>query len=260
MIILLSPSKTLDFESEKAAIAGTDLLFGKETAYLAAKMKLLKPAKIAKMMDLSDNLSRLNFERYQLWRHPFGDSQSRHCVYAFKGDVYLGLEAELFNDEDMAFAQKHLCILSGLYGILRPLDEILPYRLEMGTDFNVTPKKKSLYSYWKPRLTAYTKIRLGEQNSGWILNLASQEYAKAIDLKGLKVPVITPDFKEERAGEFQMISFFAKKARGLMAAFAIKNRIENPKDLLNFDAEGYGMNASLSDLKTNKWVFTRKSR
>ncbi len=155
---------------------------------------------------------------------------------------------------------QHLYIISGLYGILRPADEILPYRLEMGTDFAVTSKKKNLYAFWKPTLTDYIKTRLIENTSKWILNLASQQYAKAINIKSLKVPVITPEFKEERAGKFQMISFFAKKARGLMAAYAIKNRIDNSKDLLNFDAEGYSLNASLSDLRTNKWVFTRKSR
>ncbi len=260
MIILLSPSKTLDFETKLENLDRTELQFAREASYLAAKLKSLNPARIAKMMDLSNNLSRLNFERFQAWQFPLKQEDSRQAIFAFKGDVYLGLDANSFTKEDLRFAQNHLQILSGLYGMLRPLDAILPYRLEMGAEFAVTPKQKNLYLYWRTKLTSFTKTCLQETSQKWILNLASQEYSKAVDLKALGVPVVTPEFKEERDAKFQMISFFAKKARGLMAAYAIRNKIQNPEDLLNFNAEGYALNASLSDLKTNQWVFTRKSK
>jgi hypothetical protein len=168
------------------------------------------------------------------------------------------MQAENFSKEDMRFAQEHLRILSGLYGLLRPLDLMQAYRLEMGTSWSITPKTKSLYDYWKKKLTAQLKMDLKSTNSAFVLNLASQEYSKAVDLKSLKIPVVAPEFKEEREGEFKMISFFAKKARGMMAAYAVKNRIQNPEELLGFDAEGYGFNARLSDRSKNKWVFTRK--
>ncbi len=259
MLILLSPAKTLDFEQPAPIEKATELLFEKQASTLASKMKKFKPARLKKMMDISENLAQLNVERYQTWSLPFSKENAKQALYAFKGDVYIGLEAEKFSAADVNFAQDHLRILSGLYGLLRPLDLMQPYRLEMGTDWAVTPKIKSLYAFWKTKLTSHLKDELEGMKSPFILNLASQEYAKAVDLKKLGVQVIAPEFKEERGDKFQMISFFAKKARGMMTAYAINNRISDPEDLKGFDLDGYGFNERLSDNSKYKWVFTRKT-
>jgi cytoplasmic iron level regulating protein YaaA (DUF328/UPF0246 family) len=264
MWILLSPSKTLDFESPLPPAAsgfgeGTPLLFPEKTNALAGKMAKLKPKAIAAMMDLSENLAQLNYERYQQWHYPFGESHTRPAMYAFKGDVFLGLQPEQFTPDEVQYAQNHLRILSGLYGLLRPMDAILPYRLEMGVRWSITPKVSNLYAYWKKELTGLAANELGRMQHPWVLNLASQEYSKAMDFRVLKCPVISPEFKEERGGKVQMISFFAKKARGLMAAWAIGNRIQRKEDLMAFDVEGYGYNAALSCPEQNKWVYTRKT-
>jgi len=210
------------------------------------------------MMSISDDLAQLNAERYAKWSWPFTTENSKQAVYSFNGDVYRGLEAESLAEADINYAQDHLRILSGLYGILRPLDSIQPYRLEMGTTWAITPKKNSLYKYWKPSVTQRLKADIDEVNAAFILNLASQEYAKVVDFKSLSIPVIAPDFKEERGDKFQMISFYAKKARGLMAKYVIENRVTKPEELKGFDMEGYHFNESLSELSKNKWVFTRK--
>jgi len=209
------------------------------------------------MMSISEDLAQLNAERFAKWSQPFTEENSKQAVYSFNGDVYQGLEASLLSKEEIDYAQDHLRILSGLYGVLRPLDSIQPYRLEMGTSWEITPKKNSLYKYWKSAVTERLKEDVEETGAKFILNLASQEYAKAVDFKAIDLPVISPDFKEERGDKFQMISFFAKKARGLMARYAIENRIEKPEELKAFDYEGYHFNESLSDLSKNKWVFTR---
>ena len=209
------------------------------------------------MMSISEDLAQLNAERFAKWSQPFTEENSKQAVYSFNGDVYQGLEASLLSKKEIDYAQDHLRILSGLYGVLRPLDSIQPYRLEMGTSWEITPKKNSLYKYWKSAVTERLKEDVEETGAKFILNLASQEYAKAVDFKAIDLPVISPDFKEERGDKFQMISFFAKKARGLMARYAIENRIEKPEELKAFDYEGYHFNESLSDLSKNKWVFTR---
>ncbi len=164
----------------------------------------------------------------------------------------------MLSNDEMDYAQDHLRILSGLYGVLRPLDSIQPYRLEMGTSWSITPKKNSLYKYWKSTVTDRLKDDIETVDAKFVLNLASQEYAKVLDFKRLDLPIIAPDFKEERGDKFQMISFFAKKARGLMARYAIQNKVTTPEELKGFDYEGYHFNESLSDLSNNKWVFTRK--
>jgi cytoplasmic iron level regulating protein YaaA (DUF328/UPF0246 family) len=173
--------------------------------------------------------------------------------------VYQGLKAEKLSKSDLKYAQERVAILSGLYGILRPLDLMQPYRLEMGTSWEITKKKNSLYKFWKETLTTEIAKMLEASGSGYLLNLASKEYSKAVDLKHQDVPVLAPQFKEERNGEFKMISFFAKEARGMMAAYAIKNRISEPEDLKGFDYGNYGFNERLSDTGKHKWVFTRKT-
>jgi hypothetical protein len=259
MITLLSPAKTLDFDSSPPAVGHSDLLFAEKAAYLSAKLAKMKPLKLRQMMDISEDLAMLNFERYQNWALPVDSKVGRQAIFAFKGDVYQGLKAESFSNTNLQYAQTHLRILSGLYGALRPLDLILPYRLEMGTSWQITPKNKNLYVFWKKEVTKQLEEDLVNTKSKVLLNLASQEYAKVVDFKKLKVPVISPDFREERAGKYQMISFFAKKARGMMAAFAAINEIYDVEMLKEFSEEGYVFNARLSDVNNNKWVYTRKS-
>jgi cytoplasmic iron level regulating protein YaaA (DUF328/UPF0246 family) len=258
MIAILSPAKSLDFESKPPYARRSDLIFAKEADYLANKLKKFSVKKLRSMMNISEDLAQLNVERYAKWSLPFTEENSKQAVYAFDGDVYHGLQAQTISEADMDFAQDHLRILSGLYGLLRPLDAIQPYRLEMGTSWSITPKKNSLYKYWKQAISKQLQEDIEKTDSKFILNLASIEYGKAADFKALNIPVIAPEFKEERGDKFQMISFFAKKARGLMAKYAVENRIQEPEELKGFDSEGYHLNESLSDLAQNKWVFTRK--
>lgn len=258
-MIFLSPAKTLDFDSKVGFDISSELLFADKATYLANKLKKMSAPKLKSLMGISDQLADLNHERFQLWKHPF-DGKSKQAVFAFKGDVYQGLEVEKFSKQDLLYAQKHLFILSGLYGLLRPLDLMLPYRLEMGTKWEISSKYKSLYAFWKEDVTAEIQKKIRENNTKFILNLASVEYSKAIDFKKLDIPVIAPEFKEERGGDYKMITFYAKKARGLMASFAIKNKITIPDDLRAFDCDGYGFNARLSNDTNNKWVFTRKTK
>jgi|SRR5690554_4049432 len=258
-MILLSPAKTLDFDTKVTSEVHSDLIFAEKAEYLASKLQKLSPGKLKSKMKISDDLAQLNYQRFQTWEYPF-DHSAKQAGFAFKGDVYQGLEIEKFSNNELKFAQDNIRILSGLYGMLRPMDLILPYRLEMGTKWAVTSKKNSLYKFWKPELTAKLKKQLDENQSKFLLNLASQEYAKAVDFKQIDIPVLTPEFKEERGGEYKMISFFAKKARGLMTAYAVKNEITDMEDLKGFDYEGYGFNARLSENKELNWVFTRKTK
>jgi len=257
MIILLSPAKSLDFDSPVPIESSSDIKFPDHSKYLANKLKKLSANKLKSMMNISDDLARLNAERYDLWSYPFDSNSSRQAIYAFDGDVYKGFDAYSLSKKEMDEAQKKIRILSGLYGMLRPLDLIQPYRLEMGTSWAVTPKKKNLYVFWRKVLTESLREEMIGSNTSFILNLASQEYAKVIDVKSLSLSVISPTFKEERGDKYQMISFFAKKARGLLARFVIRNQIKTPEELQAFDVEGYHFNNSLSDISKNKWVFTR---
>lgn len=259
MIILISPAKSLDFEHAAPTAVQSNPVFEDKAEYLAKKLKAFGTRKLKSMMDISDNLASLNVERYHAMSFPSDKNASKQAIFAFNGDVYQGLKATDLNEKDLDFAQEHLRILSGLYGVLKPLDLIQPYRLEMGTNWKITPARKNLYAFWKKSLTEYIKKEAKDQGARFILNLASNEYSKAVDLKKTGLPVIAPDFKEEKGDKFQMISFFAKKARGLMCAYAIKNRVEEPQQLLEFNSEGYAFNERLSDLDKNKWVFTRKS-
>ncbi len=259
MITLLSPAKTLDFETPLPVQKHTDLLFAEKADYLAKKLAKWKVNDFMKSMDISESLAVLNFERYQTWQMPVSTEHGRAAIFAFKGDVYQGLDAYQMNHNDVEFAQAHIRILSGLYGVLRPLDLIAPYRLEMGTSWTITPKTPGLYAFWRKELTRQLNSDVEASGSRFILNLASQEYAKAVDFKSLGIRVIAPEFKEEKEGRFQMISFFAKKARGLMAAYVIRERINDFDGLHNFSAEGYAFNERLSNLEKDKWVFTRKS-
>lgn len=254
MIILISPAKTLDFESPVPSKDYSTPEFLEKSETIASKMKKLKSSDLIKLMDISNDLAMLNVERYQDWEKATEPGKARQAIYAFKGDVYTGLEAETLSEENIKFAQKHLRILSGLYGILKPTDLIMPHRLEMGTDLKVG-KAKDLYAFWKPSITASIKSALEETNSSLIVNLASVEYAKSVDFKKIGAAVVAPVFKDFKNGQYKIISFFAKKARGMMASFIIRNNIVEADQLKAFSQDGYHYNNDLST--ENKPVFTR---
>ncbi len=254
MILVISPAKTL---YEKAPILlenFTSADFLPDATKIVSVMKKKKPAQLAKLMDISPKLAELNYHRFQEWNLPFASENSWQAVLMFNGDVYQGLKAETFSDTEFETAQKHLRILSGLYGLLKPLDLIQPYRLEMGTNIGIA-RKKNLYEFWKSKITAKLSQELTETGQKELINLASNEYFSAIDPKRLEARIITPSFKEHKDGQYQMVSFFAKKARGLMCRFIIQNQITDPEEIKAFDLEGYFYNNQLS--KTDNWVFTR---
>lgn len=258
MLIVVSPAKTLDYETPLPAfVNATQPLHVNEAAELIAVLKEKTPAEIASLMSLSDKLASLNVARYQQWRPQFAEPDARPALFAFKGDVYTGLDVSRFDAPDLAHAQQHLRILSGLYGLLRPLDYMRPYRLEMGTDLT-TPRGKNLYEFWSDALTQALNSTLAEQNDEVLINLASQEYFRAINPKKLSGRIITPQFRDEKNGQFKIISFFAKKARGQMAAWLIQQRITTPEALQGYDVDGYRFDASLS--RPDAPVFTRSER
>ncbi len=255
MITILSPAKSLDFETQSPhEFAYTAPAFRKESETLIATLREKSPEELGNLMNLSENLAMLNYQRYQQWQYPTDESQARPAILAFKGDVYQGLQAETFTKEQMDFAQTHLRILSGLHGLLAPLDLILPYRLEMGTKLLVD-KQKNLYGFWDTKIQEKLKELLGQHKNAVLVNLASNEYAKAAKLASLGHRVITPVFKERKGDKLQIVSFYAKKARGLMAAFIVKHGIDDPEALKAFDTEGYLFEPALS--KENEWFFVR---
>jgi cytoplasmic iron level regulating protein YaaA (DUF328/UPF0246 family) len=256
MISLISPAKTLDFETPSLVSEHTYPTFLEESDYLMGKLKKLSVTQIRTLMSLSEALGQLNYTRFQQWHKEYDEKNAKQAILTFKGDVYLGLQAETFNAKEHAFAQQHLRILSGLYGLLKPLDLMLPYRLEMGTSIAVTPTKNNLYKFWGDQLTESLNEELASHQNKAVVNLASGEYFKAVNTKKLSGELITLDFKDWKNGEFKMIGFFAKKARGMMCKYMINNHIDNPEDLQSFDIDGYQFNNQLSI--NNKWVFTRK--
>ena len=243
MLTLISPAKTLDFETPSVTKKSTECDFLDHSQELIDQLKDLAPQDVATLMKLSDKLADLNSRRFSEWQLPFNAENAKQAVLAFKGDVYTGLEAESFAAKDFTFAQKHLAMLSGLYGLLRPLDLIQPYRLEMGTKFANT-RGKDLYAFWGSIITDEINARLAKMKQPVLVNLASNEYFKSVktkdlNMKGQKVDVVTPVFKDEKNGQFKIISFYAKKARGLMAQFIIKNQIDKVEQLKEFDLDGY---------------------
>lgn len=255
MIALLSPAKNLDFETAPTTQQFTQPDFQKESEHLIKKLSKLSKKKVAALMDLSDNLAALNHERYQTWELPFEPNNAKQAAFAFNGEVYTGLAIETFSEKDIQYAQSHLRILSGLHGLLRPLDLIQPYRLEMGTSFSAKPSQKNLYQFWGSKIAQRINQDLVEQGDDVIINLASTEYFKAVDLKKLKAQVINCHFKERKGDDYKIVMVFAKKARGMMASYIIKNQISNPEDLKQFNIDNYLFNANLSSEKD--WVFTR---
>jgi cytoplasmic iron level regulating protein YaaA (DUF328/UPF0246 family) len=255
MLAILSPAKTLDYESPVPQLPLTTPAFVKQSRALIGLLRDLSVSELAHLMSLSDKLAALNVARYAEWSSRFTDRNSRAAVLAFRGDVYEGLEAWRFSADEHDFAQAHLRILSGLYGLLRPLDRLQPYRLEMGTAL-ANPSGRNLYAFWGDTLAQALNRALAEQGDDVLVNLASDEYSRAALTPALKARVITPQFREEKDGKFKMVSFYAKRARGLMAGFVVRNRLQSPEALHDFRAEGYVFNRKLSAGDT--LVFTRK--
>ncbi|BFN13841.1 MULTISPECIES: peroxide stress protein YaaA [Marinobacter] len=253
MLMIISPAKTLDYESPLATETHTQPDFLDDACELIDQLKELEPHQVSNLMSISDKLGQLNAERFQSWRTPFTPDNARQAVLAFKGDVYTGLDAESFSSEDFSFAQKHLRILSGLYGLLKPLDLMQPYRLEMGTRFENT-RGKDLYAFWGSKITDALNQLLASDDKV-LVNLASNEYFKSVQKKHLDARLVTPQFKDWKNGQYKMISFYAKKARGLMCRYAIQNRITQADDLKGFNLEGYYFSEDQSD--NNNWVFLR---
>ena len=253
MLMIISPAKTLDYESPLATETHTQPDFLDDACELIDQLKELEPHQVINLMSISDKLGQLNAERFQTWHTPFTPDNARQAVLAFKGDVYTGLDAESFSSEDFSFAQKHLRILSGLYGLLKPLDLMQPYRLEMGTRFENT-RGKDLYAFWGSKITEALNQLLASDDKV-LVNLASNEYFKSVQKKHLDARLVTPQFKDWKNGQYKMISFYAKKARGLMCRYAIQNRITQADDLKGFNLDGYYFSEDQSD--NNNWVFLR---
>jgi len=253
MKIVVSPAKSLDFETSIPTQKHTNPIFLSEAEKLNAVLKKKTPKKLSDLMGISDKLAQLNWQRNQEFSLPFTTENARPAVYAFKGDVYIGLDAYTIPEDKIDILQDKLRILSGLYGVLKPLDLMQPYRLEMGTKLKVS-RKNNLYEFWKKTVTQQFNEELG--NEELFVNLASNEYFSAIDTKSLKVPVITPQFKDWKGDKLKMISFFAKKARGMMTRYIIDTGAETIQDLKGFNYEGYGFSEENST-KPNELVFIR---
>lgn len=252
MKIVISPAKSLNYETQLPITTYTESAFLSKAVTIQKTLKKKKPKQLMELMDISDKLAELNWQRNQEWNVPFSPENARQAVYAFDGDVYTGLDVYSLSAEKVLVLQEKLRILSGLYGLLKPLDLMQPYRLEMGTKIQIGTKK-NLYEFWKKTITDTLNKELSKGEL--FINLASNEYFSAVDIKTLKVPVITTEFKDYKDGKLKMISFFAKKARGLMVRYIIDTNAETIDDLKGFNYEGYAFDANLS--KGNTLVFTR---
>ena len=257
MLFLLSPAKSLDYDTPLPdGLPHTTPRFVPQASALIEVLREKSPQDIASLMQLSDKLAALNVARYQAWRPRFTAANSRQAVLAFNGDVYEGLQARSLSADDLGWAQEHVAILSGLYGVLRPLDRMQPYRLEMGTRL-ATGAGASLYDYWGSQIAEHLNTRLRADTTPVVVNLASQEYFKSVDRKALKARVIDCVFEDWKGGAYKIISFHAKRARGLMARYAIMRRIATPRGLEGFDLEGYAFAAGVSS--PERLVFRRKT-
>lgn len=255
MLLILSPAKKQDFTPQISPVPASSILCKEETNELVELLQEKSAAQLAKLMTLSSSLAKLNHQRYQDYDiRYYTDANSKPAIFAFHGDVYVGLQAETFNEADLKFAQNHLAILSGLYGVLRPLDLIQAHRLEMGTKLE-NSEGKDLYTFWQHRLTVTLNHLLTSSGSKTLINLASQEYFKAVDTKALEGEIITIDFKQKQGSSYKTVGIFAKKARGMMANYAITKRITQPAELKKFKVDGYQFNKELST--ADNWVFTR---
>ncbi|MEX2334105.1 MAG: peroxide stress protein YaaA [Pseudohongiella sp.] len=255
MLLVLSPAKSLDFDSPVPTGKFTQPGYLDDSAKLIETLRQKSPEDLSQLMHISAKLGELNFRRNLNWQIPFDTSNARQAIYAFTGDVYLGLDARALNQKDMAYAQNHVRILSGLYSLLRPLDLMQPYRLEMGTSLQ-HDNNSNLYQFWGSRLSEGLNQAMAGHKSRTLLNLASNEYFRAVDKKVLDADIISPVFRDYKNGQYKIISFFAKKARGMMAAHVIKNRIDSPAGICEFDMAGYRYSAK--DSTATAPVFLRK--
>ena len=257
MLFLVSPAKNLNEKDPVPVAQHSRPALLDQAAQLMDEVKQLAPQQIAELMHVSDKIALLNAERNAAWHTPFTPENAKQAVFLFNGDVYEGLSAATLDSDGLAYLQQHLRILSGLYGLLRPLDLMQPYRLEMGTPLS-NRRGKNLYEYWSGRITELLNETLREQSADTVVNLASQEYFKAVQPEKLAARIITPVFKDEKNGVYKIISFHAKRARGLMARYAAEHRITDPEQLKHFDSEGYAYNAAASS--ENEWIFLRDTR
>ncbi|MBZ9611095.1 peroxide stress protein YaaA [Rheinheimera maricola] len=256
MLLLVSPAKDLDYQPLAKDLTVTQPEMLEQSQQLANICKTLTPADLSSLMHISDKLAGLNAARFAQWQQPFTEQNAKAALFAFNGDVYQGIDALSLSDDDITFAQQHLRILSGLYGVLRPLDLMQPYRLEMGTKL-ANPNGKDLYAFWQERITTKLNQQLQALDSDLVVHLASQEYFKAVKAKQLNARLVTPVFKDFKNGQYKIISFFAKKARGLMARYIIQQRITEASQLKHFDLAGYQFSAEQSS--ANELVFLRLS-
>lgn len=252
MLIIISPAKTLDFEGEVSCEQGTEPLYQREANQLVEALKEFQVEDLSKLMKVSYEIAALNVERFAKWRKNGTAEIARQALLAFRGEVYRGIDADSMNPATLEYAQSHLRILSGLYGVLRPLDRIQPYRLEMGTKLP-TSQGKDLYGFWDDKITKQLNKDL--QGAEVLLNLSSNEYFKSIHKRDLSKPVVTPIFKEKKAKTYKVIAVYAKKARGLMTRFILENRIENVEDIKSFEKAGYLFEPEMST--EGEWVFAR---
>lgn len=254
MLIVISPAKTLDYDTPPKTKTFTLPDYLDHSEALIARARQYSALDIAELMAVSMKLAELNFERFERWRTPFTPDNAKQAVLAFKGDVYTGLDAESFSAADFTFAQNHLRILSGLYGLLRPLDLMQAYRLEMGRKVD-TARGKNLYEFWGTTITEGLNRQLKKLKSPYLINLASNEYFKSVKPRALDGEIITPEFKDWKNGQYKMMGVYAKRARGQLSRFVIRNRLTDPQQMKGFDVDGYRFNEELSS--GNRWVFTR---
>lgn len=254
MLMVISPAKTLDFETPPTTERFTQPQYLDHAQELITQLRELSPAQIGELMHLSDKLSGLNAARFGSWTPAFTPRNAKQAILAFKGDVYTGLDAETLGETDLDYAQQHLRMLSGLYGLLRPLDLMQPYRLEMGTKLT-NARGKDLYAFWGNRISEWLNEALAEQGDDILLNLASNEYFSAVKRPALKARVIDTEFRDQKNGQYKIISFYAKKARGMMSRFVISERIDKPEHLKQFDVQGYRFSKDLST--ADKLIFLR---
>ncbi len=255
MLLVISPAKTLDYETPAKSKTFTIPDYLEDSQQLIDRARQWSALDIAELMQVSMKIAELNFDRFEQWHTPFTPENAKQAVLAFKGDVYTGLDAESFKAADFKFAQQHLRILSGLYGLLRPLDLMQPYRMEMGRKVD-TERGKNLYEFWGNTITDGLNRQLKRLKSPYLINLASNEYFKAVKPKLLDGEVITPEFKDWKNGQYKMMGVYAKKARGQLSRFVIQNQLTEPEAMKAFNVDGYRFNEEMSS--GNKWVFTRR--
>ncbi|MGH8440247.1 MAG: peroxide stress protein YaaA [Pseudomonas sp.] len=254
MLTVISPAKTLDYDTPPVTQRYTQPQYLDDSQELIVQLRELSPAQISELMHLSDKLAGLNAARFGSWTPAFTPENAKQALLAFKGDVYTGLDAESLSEDDFSYAQDHLRMLSGLYGLLRPLDLMQPYRLEMGTKL-ANARGKDLYAFWGTRISEWLNQALAEQDDDLLLNLASNEYFSAVKRNALKARIINTEFRDFKNGQYKIISFYAKKARGMMSRFVIQERINDPEQLKQFDVQGYYYSAEQS--KPDNLVFLR---